>query len=111
MSTFSTTPSYGAALKVAPRVRVAQFGDGYSQRVGDGLNNAPRSWSLTFGKRTEAEIDAIEAFLAGEGGTTAFDWTPPRGAAGKWVCKGWDRGLDGFNNERLSATFDEVFEF
>jgi len=110
MPTFTNTPSYGAAVKVQPRVRQAQFGDGYSQRVADGINSAPRAWSLSFAKRTEAEIDAIESFLDTQGGTASFDWTPPRGAAGKWICKTWDRGLDDFNNERLSATFEEVFE-
>lgn len=110
MPTFTYTPSYGAALKTQPRVRKAQFGDGYSQRVADGINNAPRVWSLTFGKRTAADIDAIEAFLVTQAGTAYFTWTPPRGAVGKWICTTWDRGVDDVNNERLSATFEEVFE-
>ncbi|NMO19953.1 hypothetical protein HPC49_20355 [Pyxidicoccus fallax] len=32
MERFTYTPDYGPQLEVTPRVRKAQFGDGYSQR-------------------------------------------------------------------------------
>jgi hypothetical protein len=45
MSTFTDIPG-SAALTTKPRVRTAMFGDGYEQRLADGINNAPRAWSL-----------------------------------------------------------------
>lgn len=111
MATFSWIPSTEAAQTVKPRVLQAKFGDGYSQRVPDGLNTLLRSWQLTFKNRTKIEADAIEAFLDAAGGCTAFDWTPPDGAAGKWICglpNGWQRVRHAGNFSTISCTFDEV---
>ena len=108
MSTFIIEPSYSANQSQSPRVRVAQFGDGYSQRVGDGINLLARQWSLVFNGNA-AEMDAVEAFLETESGITSFDWQPPTGSAGKFACMAWNRSIAGFNNESVTATFTEVF--
>jgi phage-related protein len=108
MTTFSFIPEYGANLTRKPRVHMAQFGDGYQQRVGDGINTIARSWSLLF-KGTPAEIDVIEAVLANAAGTASLDWTPPSGAAGKWICPEWSRISVQYNEETLSTIFNEVF--
>jgi phage-related protein len=108
MTTFSYSPTYGAALKVQPRVRVASFGDGYKQRSGDGINRQARQWSLGF-DGTKTEIDAIELFLGNEDGITAFDWTPPSGSAGKWICSAWTTSINEYDSWVLSSTFQEVF--
>lgn len=108
MSTFNYIPAYGATETTTARVLKAQFGDGYSQRIADGINNKPRSWSLSFSK-TQTDIDLILAFLNAEGGVYSFDWTPPRGVAGKWICEQWNTTVnDGFDN--LTVQFVEVFE-
>lgn len=108
MSTFIWSPAYGAALAVEPRVRVASFGDGYQQRVGDGINSQPRSWSLSF-SQLRANIDAIEAFLTAHAGVESFDWTPPTGAAGKWICQSWSRAHSAKQVQAINCTFIEVF--
>lgn len=111
MPAFTFTPSYGAQLSVKPRVVRAQFGDGYSQRVVDGINNKPRKWQLTFAARTTAEIQPILAFLETQGGDQSFDWTPPTGAAGKWIIDdGWTHTLNRFNDNTVSVVFQEVFD-
>lgn len=108
MSTFTWSPAPGSTQNTTPRVRTAQFGDGYSQRVGDGINTMPRSWSLTFTRQT-ADIDAIEAFLVARAGVESFDWTPPAGVAGKWICKSWSRVVHFNVVQGINATFEEVF--
>lgn len=108
MSTFTWYPAFGVSQSVQPRVRVAAFGDGYQQRVGDGINAAPRSWALVFTQET-ANVDAIEAFLVAAAGVTSFDWTPPSGAAGKWTCSAWSRTHIANGAQQISATFSEVF--
>lgn len=45
-----------------------------------------RVWSLTFQNRADATATEIEAFLRGTG-RPIFDWTPPTGDAGQWVCE------------------------
>lgn len=107
MSTFTEIPG-SASLQAKPRVRLVTFGDGYQQRVADGINNAPRSWQLSF-TRPNAEADAIEAFFAARSGVEAFDWTPPYGAAGKWVAREWSASLIGPVAKTITATFEEVF--
>lgn len=110
MATFSYEADNGAQLTAEPRVLASQFGDGYSQRVGDGINIRPRSWALTFNARTAAEMSPIVAFLEARNGIEAFDWTPPKGSAGKFVCKRWQQTAVRYGLENLAATFDEVFE-
>ena len=63
MATFpSITPTYGIQKASQPNVRIAQFGSGYSQRTTFGLNQNPKSYSLTF-EVSETDADTIEAFL------------------------------------------------
>lgn len=109
MATFTYKPAQGASRNISPRVRTAQFGDGYMQRVGDGINTQPRVWDLTF-SRKKADIDAIDAFLAARGGVESFDWTPPDGSAqGKFICKTWAKSMPSVRVQTLSGTFEEVF--
>ena len=107
MATFTYYPQT-ANRTMKPRVRVASFGDGYEQRVGDGINNAPRSWQLTF-TRPVAEADLILAFLAARNGSEAFDWTDPDGTAAKWVCREWSHSILTRSAKSISATFEQVF--
>lgn len=110
MSTFTWLASYPASQPVQPKVLKAQFGDGYEQRVGDGINTLRRTWNVQFNLRLVAEIDEIENFLRARGGSEAFDWIPPRGAAGKWVCEQWSAEVAQPVYQSLSAVFREVFE-
>lgn len=107
MSTFTHSPET-AALTTKPRIRTATFGDGYEQRLADGINNAPRSWALTFTRPT-VEADAILAFFEARNGAESFDWTPPYGAAGKFVARDWSASLIGPVAKSISVTFEEVF--
>lgn len=110
MATFTYTPSFEATETSKPRVRRFQAGDGYEQRVRFGLNTDPKNWSLTFANRTDSERDNITAFLDARGAYESFDWTPPRGSAGKYVCEEWQVTLLSCNNNTIQATFREVFE-
>ncbi|MGW8422439.1 phage tail protein [Comamonas sp. HJ-2] len=108
MSTFNWRPNSGPTQARQPKVRTAAFGDGYQQRVASGINASPRSWSLQFTRR-EADIDAIEVFLNAHNGVTSFDWQPPTGLPGKWICRSWSRTVTVRKVQGLEATFEEVF--
>lgn len=110
MATFSYTPSFEATEASKPRVRKFQAGDGYEHRIRFGLNTDPKEWSLTFANRTDTERDNILAFLEARAGVESFDWTPPRGTAGKYVCEDWQASLLNCNNNTVKATFRQVFE-
>jgi len=110
MATFSYEADNGAQNAAEPRVLRSQFGDGYEQRSGDGINIRPRAWTLTFSSRTAAEMSPIVAFLEARNGIESFDWTPPSGSAGKFVCRRWQHTIVRYGVQNLSATFEEVFE-
>lgn len=110
MATFTYTPSFSASEASKPRVRRFQSADGYEQRVTFGLHTDAKEWSLTFANRDDTERDGIAAFLEARGATDSFDWTPPRGTAGKYVCDSWQITLENCNNNTIQATFREVFE-
>lgn len=110
MATFTYTPSFEATEASKPRAQKFQAGDGYEQRIRFGLNTDPKEWSLTFANRDDIERDAIADFLEARGGVESFDWTTPRGIAGKFVCEEWQVTLSNCNNNQIRATFREVFE-
>ena len=108
MATFTWTPDADATVTHEPRKREAKFGDGYSQRAQDGLNADMATWSLRFSGRSKAEGEAIDTFLQTQGGVTAFDWTPPGGAATKWICPKWSRSYASYEAQSVSAEFKQV---
>ena len=110
MAVFTYTPTYEATEVSKPRVRRFQAGDGYEQRITFGLNTDPKEWQLVFSNRTDTERELIVGFFETAGGSQSFDWTPPRGVAGKYVCDDWQVTLSNYNNSQIRATFREVFE-
>lgn len=110
MATFTYTIDWKNALQRKPRILMAQFGDGYSQRQADGLNANPKVWSLKFENRSDSEADDIDAFLVARGGWEAFDWTDPDGDALKFVCREWSRVREQYNLNTVAAVFEQVYE-
>ena len=58
------------------RVQRAQFGDGYSQVLTDGLNAERETWQCQTPPLTYPEINSIESFLLEQKGQ-AISWIPP----------------------------------
>jgi phage-related protein len=90
------------------RVKGVQFGDGYSQAAGDGLNNKSQSWPIEC-VGTDAQIKAIEDFLDAHGGHTSFNWTTPRGAQALFRCPSYNSVPLGGGIFQLTATFAQSF--
>ncbi|WP_175106474.1 phage tail protein [Pararobbsia alpina] len=106
---FTWAPTPGVVGTTSYKTRTAQFNDGYSQAVADGINNVSDSWPLTFTKPS-AVIAAIKAFLDATGGWQSFLWTPPLRAQGLFRCpvSSAITPVDG-DAYTLTATFIEVF--
>ena len=108
MAEFTWTPTYASLNKtLEPRVLKNNFGDGYTQRTGDGLNVILEKWTVEF-VDTVANITTIDDFLKAREGWDDIDWTPPIGSASKYICPSWTRELVGGVSNKLSATFEEV---
>jgi len=75
-STYAT-PDKSLGKVITPRVLTATFGDGYEQRIADGINTLTETYSLSFKTRLKADIDDIVAFLDSKKGVTNFTLTLP----------------------------------
>lgn len=113
MNTFNPEwiPSPTTRKRTEPRIRKAEFNDGYKQKTKDGINNAPERWDVVFESVNRAEIEAIEQFLIDEAGAN-FLWTSPATGATQKVYEcnmefsnTYERGLiNGFR-----CVFEQVF--
>lgn len=64
------------SVKTTSRIQRAQFGDGYSQVLTDGLNADVERWDCTTGLLTNEEAYSIESFLLSQKGQ-AISWISP----------------------------------
>jgi phage-related protein len=103
-------PDYANTTKsVKPRIIKNEFGDGYSQRIADGINNMLATWDVGWTGRVKADIDTLEAFFETHGGYIAFEWTPERESVEKkFICTEWSRTYVANYNDSITAKFEEV---
>lgn len=76
LKTFTFSPRFGAEGEFEPVVREVQFGDGYKQVTGDGINSEKESWPLTFSGSWDF-IEPIVQFLREHNGYRSFKWRNP----------------------------------
>jgi phage-related protein len=96
-----------------PKVHVVTFGDGYEQRIADGINNLSQSMNVTFNTRPKAEIDDLVAFFESLGGVNKFRMTIDDSNGNetiKVVCKSWNQTWNYDNFYSLSTTLERVYE-
>lgn len=116
MPDWTYVPDRGLSKSSAPRIREVKFGDGYSQRMQDGINYMNESWSLTFTNRSFTDIAAMRSFLETRGGATSFTWQAPGESEVKVICRDWNintlnhTGTNSTSIGTLSATFERVYE-
>lgn len=107
---FFWTPSYNVQSNHEPRVKKISLGDGYEQRVKDGINNTKLDLQLSFELRSQVEATAILHFLEARGGHESFVFTPtpPFNKQLMFVCGTWNSTYNFFDNYTVSAKFIEV---
>ncbi len=111
MTTFTYTVDFSSNKRTQPKISNIQFGDGYSQRIAQGLNHVSSIWSVTFVNRDLDEATEIEEFFIARGATEAFDWTPPREETEiKVICTSWERSFSNPVSDTIRATFEQVFD-
>jgi len=81
MANFNTDvniiPDRGVSTDQSARTFIANYGDGYEQRVAAGINNLPEEWSVSWNNRSTSDANKVIKFLEDQKGVTAFDWYPP----------------------------------
>lgn len=106
---FTWVPTVAQASGTATlKVRKAEFGDGYTQRAADGLNNRSSTFSLQFVGDAD-KITAILAFLDAHAGATAFLWTPPLRDQLMFVCETYSEPTKDGGTYTITAQFEQTF--
>ena len=107
---FLWSPSYNTQTIHSPRIQSIKFGEGYEQRIKDGINNDLLKFSLSFTNRNEREATAILHFLHSREGYGSFYFkTPaPYSLIKKFVCKEFNSSFIFADNYTVQATFMEV---
>lgn len=106
-------PDKGFTRKTSPRVFKADFGDGYSQRVGNGINVLNETFSISFANRPKADIDQITNFLETKAGVTSFDFTYAEGGSEttiKVLCSDWSQSWAYDDYYNLQTKLERVYE-
>ena len=105
---FTWTEDWGGEDAFKPRVLAINYGDGYRQRTGNGLNTIMANYPVTFSVRSMAEANAIKAFLDAQAGVTAFSFTPYGDSAPSlWTCSDYKRKHMGIDNFTITAVFQQ----
>jgi phage-related protein len=108
-------PDKSLTRSFKPKVHLATFGDGYEQRLADGINTIKEEYSISFETRPKDTIDDITQYFESLKGVTAFNFTiPDSNNSGettiKVVCSEFDVTYDYGNFYSCNATFRRVYE-
>ena len=106
----------GFTRQSTPKIHTMDFGDGYTQRIADGINNLQQTMNVSFSTRPKAEIDDLVAFFESLNGVTKFRFDLADSNAGsstetiKVVCSEWEQTWVYDDYYTLDATFRRVYE-
>lgn len=104
-------PSIPSSRNRKMRTAESNFGDGYTQRSGDGLNTNLETWRAEWSALTPEQAEEIEAFFEAHKGYVAFFWQAPYSpVALRYRCKEWSRGFPTGNLVSISAELEKVFD-
>ena len=116
-SAFEAVADRGLSRQSKHRVLTARFGDGYEQRVRDGINTKEDMFSISFKNREAEDIALIAGFLDDKAATN-FDFvitdTFSSGSLTtstlKVVCDGYTINYDRENFQSLNCQLRRVYE-
>jgi phage-related protein len=98
----------GFTKRVKHRLLVAKFGDGYEQRVRDGINTQDATFNFSFKNRPWEEIEVLSAFLDIKAGLS-FDAVISEETV-KVVCENYDINYGQNDIHTLTGNFRKVYE-
>lgn len=89
-------------------IRTAQFGDGYAQSSGEGINSKKETWAITYSGRKE-DVDKVRAFLDERAGYKSFAWKNPHGVLGLYKASKYESLPYATDVFRLTTNFEQAF--
>ena len=109
-------PDKSLTRETKARTFTVQFGDGYEQRLVNGINNLFQEIDVSFKTRPKAEIDDLVSFFESLQGVSKFRFDLADSNAGsntetiKVVCQEWTQKWEYDDFYTLDATFRRVYE-
>lgn len=107
--------SYATEVSFKPKLIINQFGNGYQQRIKDGLNNNMAEFSVSFQNRSEKEAVSILHFLNERNAQESFVYNMPTiynknnsSLNTRFICPEWTSNYISYNNYSIQAKFFEV---
>lgn len=91
------------------RIKEIEFGDGYKQVAGDGINPETQTWPFTY-MGLKDEVMPIFKFIR-QHTTKSFIWTPPFGEKGLYRVKADSISMIPISSVvmKLTVTFEQAF--
>jgi phage-related protein len=99
--TFTWATRLQASEQISVSVLLAQFGDGYKQIAGRGINDQAETWTLTCNGK-KSPMTEVRTFLLSHV-TTSFWWTNPWGEEKLYRVKS-----DSVNPKFINGDFVEI---
>tara|TARA_B110000196_G_C21138960_1_gene662745 strand:- start:2318 stop:2713 length:396 start_codon:yes stop_codon:yes gene_type:complete len=109
-------PDKGFSKTDNPRVLSTAFGDGYEQRLADGINVLDQTFALQFTSRPKAEIDDLVTFFVSLGGVDVCKFTYADSNSGgseasiKAIARTWNQTFDVGDFYSLSVSLSRTYE-
>ena len=106
-----SNPKYNYTVSRQPTVSVISFGDGFEQRITQGLNQNPITLNLTFDLSQTDSTTAVNFLNARITDGASFTFLVPNENVTKnFVCQSYPSSIPYLNRVRLKCVFREVFE-
>jgi phage-related protein len=116
-SSFEAVADRGLSRQSKHRVLTAKFGDGYEQRVLDGINTKDDMFSISFNNRASEDINLIAGFLDNKAGknfdfviTDTFSSGNLSTSTLKVVCDGYNISYGHSEHHSLNCQLRRVYE-
>ena len=104
-------PKYNYTITRQPAVNVISFGDGFEQRLTEGLNQNPITLNLKFDLSQTDSTTAINFLNARITDGASFTFLVPNENVTKnFVCLSYNTAVPFLNRVTLTCSFREVFE-
>lgn len=101
----------GSTRSHKPKVLMPEYGDGYSQRAADGINNDPAARAFSWTNLTEVEKDQIDKFFIARNGVESFFYDHKnRGKPLVYICTDWEVTDVDYDVYTVTANFKQVYD-
>jgi phage-related protein len=107
----STEISQASSASTEFRILRSQYGNGYDQRVADGINSTKQTWSAQWDNLNSTDFSTLITAFDTAKGVDYFTWTPPgSGSSKKFIVLSYSITAKSGTIYDVSASLEQVFD-